>query len=152
DEQKARQEERKAQVAYDRKFERAAIEKLAAMGVKLEPVALPKFPYDAMVPLLDAEAAAAFDQLTRTRPDKFVPERGPDDWPSVSRAARFTPVVEYIQANRARALAMEAGSKAFADFDVIVAPTSSQQLVVTNLTGHPALILPNGLRGEDAPP
>jgi len=47
---------------------------------------------------------------------------------------------------------MEAVSKAFADFDVIVAPTSSRQLVVTNLTGHPALILPNGLRGEDAPP
>src|SRR5262245_1227462 len=152
DEQKARREERKAQFAYDRKFEHAAIRKLALMGVKLQPVALPKFPYDAMVPLLDAEAAAAFDELTRTGRDKLLTEQGPDDWPSVFRAARFIPAVEYIQANRARALAMEAVSKAFADFDVIVAPTSSQQLVVTNLTGHPALILPNGLRGEDAPP
>ena len=152
DEQKARSEERRAQFAYDRKFEHAAIGKLALMGVKLEPVALPKFPYDAMRPLLDAEAAAAFDELTRTGRDKLLTEQGPDDWPSVFRAARFIPAVEYIQANRARALAMEAVSKAFADFDVIVAPTSSQQLVVTNLTGHPALILPNGLRGEDAPP
>src|SRR5215831_1481974 len=152
DEQKARREERRAQVAYDRKFEHAAIEELAAMGVKLEPVALPKLPYDAMVPLLDAEAAAAFDELTRTGRDKLLTEQGPDDWPSTFRAARFIPAVEYIQANRARTLAMEAVGKAFEGFDVIVAPTSSQQLVATNLTGHPALILPNGFRGQDAPP
>jgi Asp-tRNA(Asn)/Glu-tRNA(Gln) amidotransferase A subunit family amidase len=42
-------------------------------------------------------------------------------------------------------------AKAFEEFDVIVAPTNSEQLVITNLTGHPALILPNGLRGEDVP-
>ena len=152
DEQKARREERRAQVEYDRKYGLAAIAKLQAMGVKLEPLALPKFPYDAMVPLLDAEAAAAFDQLTRSGRDKLLTEQGPDDWPTAFRAARFIPAVEYVQANRARTLAMEALAKAFADFDVIVAPTSSQQLVVTNLTGHPALILPNGFRGEDAPP
>ena len=122
------------------------------MGVKLEPVALPKFPYDAMVPLLDAEAAAAFDELTRSGRDKLLTEQGPDDWPTTFRAARFIPAVEYIQANRARTLAMEAVSKAFEDFDVIVAPTNSQQLVVTNLTGYPALILPNGFRGDEAPP
>lgn len=152
DEQKARREERRTQVEYDRKFQRVAIEKLQAMGVKLEPVALPKFPYDAMVPLLDAEAAAAFDELTRSGRDKLLTEQGPDDWPTTFRSARFIPAVEYIQANRARTLAMEAVSKAFQDFDVIVAPTNSQQLVVTNLTGQPALILPNGFRGDDAPP
>jgi len=152
DEQKARREERRVQVEYDRKFQRAAIARLQAMGVKLEPIALPKFPYDAMVPLLDAEAAAAFDELTRTGRDKLLTEQGPDDWPTTFRAARFIPAVEYIQANRARTLAMEAVAKAFEDFDVIVAPTNGQQLVVTNLTGHPALILPNGFRGEDAPP
>jgi len=152
DEQKARREERRVQVEYDRKFQRAAIAKLQAMGVKLKPIALPKFPYDAMVPLLDAEAAAAFDELTRTGRDKLLTEQGPDDWPMTFRAARFIPAVEYIQANRARTLAMEAVSKAFEEFDVIVAPTNSQQLLVTNLTGQPALILPNGFRGEDAPP
>ena len=152
DEQKARREERRVQVEYDRKFQRAAIEKLQAIGVNLKPAKLPKFPYDAMVPLLDAEAAAAFDQLTRSGRDKLLTEQGPDDWPTTFRAARFIPAVEYIQANRARMLAMEAMAKVFQDFDVIVAPTNSQQLVVTNLTGHPALILPNGFRGEDAPP
>jgi len=152
DEEKARRDESRLHAEYDRKFQRAALEKLRAMGVNLIPVALPKFPYDAMVPLLDAEAAAAFDELTRTGRDKLLTEQGPDDWPTAFRAARFIPAVEYIQANRARTLAMEAVSKTFEDFDVIVAPTNSQQLVVTNLTGQPALILPNGFRGEDAPP
>jgi Asp-tRNA(Asn)/Glu-tRNA(Gln) amidotransferase A subunit family amidase len=152
EQQKARREQRRGQVEYDRKFERAALEKLRAMGMNLEPVTLPTFPYDAMVPLLDAEAAAAFDELTRTGRDKLLTEQGPDDWPTTFRAARFIPAVEYIQANRARMLAMEAIAKSFEDFDVIVAPTNSQQLVVTNLTGHPALILPNGFRGDDAPP
>jgi Asp-tRNA(Asn)/Glu-tRNA(Gln) amidotransferase A subunit family amidase len=152
EERKARREEFRLRAEYDRKFQRAAIAKLQAMGVNLIPVALPKFPYDAMVPLLDAEAAAAFDELTRTGRDKLLTEQGPDDWPTTFRAARFIPAVEYIQANRARTLAMEALAKVFEDFDVMVAPTSSQQLVVTNLTGHPALILPNGFRGLDAPP
>jgi Asp-tRNA(Asn)/Glu-tRNA(Gln) amidotransferase A subunit family amidase len=151
DEQKMRHQERRAQVEYDRKFQRAALEKLEAMGAKLEPAGLPKFPYEAMVPLLDAEAAAAFDELTRSGRDKLLTEQGPDDWPTVFRTARFIPAVEYIQANRARTLAIEAVTKAFAGFDVIVAPTNSQQLVATNLTGHPALILPNGFRGQDAP-
>ena len=47
---------------------------------------------------------------------------------------------------------MELAAKVFEQVDVIVAPTFSTQLLITNLTGHPALILPNGLRGPDAPP
>jgi Asp-tRNA(Asn)/Glu-tRNA(Gln) amidotransferase A subunit family amidase len=152
EERKARRAELRLRAEYDQRFQGAAIAKLQAMGVNLIAVALPKFPYDAMVPLLDAEAAAAFDELTRSGRDKLLTEQGLDDWPTTFRAARFIPAVEYLQANRARALAMEALARVFDDFDVIVAPTSSQQLVATNLTGHPALILPNGFRGQDAPP
>ncbi|HTU34533.1 MAG TPA: amidase [Candidatus Acidoferrum sp.] len=148
----ARFEQYRAHAEYDRRFDQAAIAKLQSMGVNLTPVELPKFPYDAMTPLLNAEAAAAFDELTRTGRDKLLTLQGPGQWPDIFRCARFIPAVEYIQANRARLQAMEAVSKAFEGFDVIVAPTNSLQLVVTNLTGHPALILPNGLRGEDAPP
>jgi Asp-tRNA(Asn)/Glu-tRNA(Gln) amidotransferase A subunit family amidase len=121
------------------------------MGVNLIPVEMPKFPYDAMVPMLLAEAAAAFDELTRTGRDKLLTAQKQQDWPNTFRAARFIPAVEYIQAARARRIAQEAVAKVFAQVDVIVAPTQSQQLVITNLTGHPALILPNGLRGDDAP-
>ncbi len=121
------------------------------MGVTLTALELPKLPYDAMVPLLTAEAAAAFDELTTTGRDKLLTEQGPEDWPNAFRTARFYPAVEYIQANRARTLAIREVSKLFEQVDVIVAPTNSEQLVVTNLTGHPAVIVPNGVRGDDAP-
>ena len=147
-----RREASRVRAAYDRKFSEAALEKLREMGVNLVAVEMPKLPYDAMVMMLESEAAAAFDELTRTGRDKLLTAQGPDDWPNSFRTARFLPAVEYIQASRARRLAMDAVGKVFSQFDVIVTPTFSQQLVITNLTGHPALILPNGLRGSDAPP
>ncbi len=111
----------------------------------------PKYPYQAMRSILLAEAAAAFDDLTRSGRDKLLTQQTRDDWPNTFRSARFIPAVEYIQANRARTTAMELAAKVFEQVDVIVAPTFSTQLLITNLTGHPALILPNGFRGEDAP-
>jgi Asp-tRNA(Asn)/Glu-tRNA(Gln) amidotransferase A subunit family amidase len=136
---------------YDHKFEEAAIAKLRAMGVNLIPVEFPKYPYQAMRSILVAEAAAAFDDLTRSGRDKLLTQQTRDDWPNTFRSARFIPAVEYIQASRARTVAMEMAAKVFEQVDVIVAPTFSTQLLITNLTGHPALILPNGLRGDDVP-
>lgn len=152
DEQKERREQYRARAAYDRRFNDAALAAIAKMGVTMEPVEIPKFPYGSITPLLDAEAAAAFDELTRSGRDKLLTGQGEGDWPNTFRTARFIPAVEYLQANRARLLAMEAVAKAWAGYDVIVVPTNSQQLVVTNLTGHPAVIVPNGFRGDDAPP
>jgi len=136
---------------YDHKFDVAALDKLRAMGVNLIPVEFPKYPYQAMRSILLAEAAAAFDDLTRSGRDKLLTQQTQDDWPNTFRSARFIPAVAYIQANRARTTAMELAAKVFDQVDVIVAPTFSTQLLITNLTGHPALILPNGLRGDDAP-
>jgi len=157
EEQKRRDEAKKAREAfriraeYDRRYNDAALAKLQQMGVKMLPLEMPKFPYDAMISMLTAEAAAAFDELTRSGRDKLLTAQGPDDWPNTFRSARFIPAVEYIQAARARRMAMDAVAKVFQEFDVIVAPTNSQQLAITNLTGHPAVILPNGFRGDDAP-
>lgn len=150
--ERKRREAFRIRAAYDRRYNDAALEKLRAMGVNLIPVEMPKFPYDPMVAMLESEAAAAFDELTRTGRDKLLTGQGPDDWPNTFRAARFFPAVEYIQASRARRMAMDAVGRVFSEFDVIVTPTFSQQLVITNLTGHPALIIPNGFRGADAPP
>ena len=137
---------------YDQKFNDAALQKLRDMGVKMTPIELPKLPYQPMVTILDVEAAAAFDELTRTGRDKLLVDQTAGGWANSFRVARFVPAVEYVQANRAKFLAMQAVAKAFEGFDVIVAPTNGEQLTVTNLTGHPALILPNGFRGDDAPP
>ena len=136
---------------YDKKFEQATLDKLTKMGVQLIPVELPKLPWDAMVPLLTAEAAAAFDDLTMSGRDRLLTEQGPEDWPNDFRIARFYPAVEYIQANRARTLGVREFAKLFEKVDVIVTPSTDEQLTATNLTGNPAVILPNGLRGADAP-
>src|SRR5579864_1380738 len=136
---------------YDKQFNDAALAKLRAMGINLIPIELPKYPYQAMRTILLAEAAAAFDDLTRSGRDKLLTRQTPDDWPNTFRSARFIPAVEYIQANRARMMAIDAMAKVFEQVDVIVAPTFGTQLVVTNLTGHPAVIVPNGVRGDDAP-
>jgi len=156
-EKKKKEEEAAQQAAfrtrreYDHKYDEAALAKLRSMGVNLIPLELPKLPYQAMLSMLEAEAAAAFDDLTRSGRDKLLTGQKKEDWPNSFRTARFIPAVEYIQASRARTLAMEAFAKVFEKVDVIVAPTQSTQLLVTNLTGHPALILPNGFRGPDAP-
>jgi Asp-tRNA(Asn)/Glu-tRNA(Gln) amidotransferase A subunit family amidase len=141
----------RARQLYDKQYNDAALAKLRAMGIDLIPVELPKFPYESMRTILVAEAAAAFDDLTRSGRDKLLTSQSKNDWPNIFRSARFIPAVEYIQANRARMMAIDAMAKLFEKVDVIVAPTFSTQLVVTNLTGHPALILPNGVRGDDAP-
>jgi Asp-tRNA(Asn)/Glu-tRNA(Gln) amidotransferase A subunit family amidase len=157
-EQKAEREKREAarKVArarrdYDRRYDIAALDALRSMNINLIPVELPKLPYGAMVPLLTAEAAAAFDDLTLSGRDRLLTEQGAEDWPNAFRVARFYSAVDYIQANRARSLAIQQVSALFEKVDIIVAPTGGQQLLASNLTGHPALIVPNGLRGTDAP-
>ena len=141
----------RARREYDRRYEQAALEKLRGMGVNLIPMELPKLPWEAMVPLLTAEAAAAFDDLTMSGRDRLLTEQGPEDWPNDFRVARFYPAVEYIQANRARTLAVRGLAKIFEQVDVVVTPSTDAQLIATNLTGNPAVIVPNGLRGDDAP-
>jgi Asp-tRNA(Asn)/Glu-tRNA(Gln) amidotransferase A subunit family amidase len=138
---------------YDRKYDLAALDILKKMGVNLIPVEIPPFPYDAMRSIYTIEGAAAFDDLTISGKDKLLYEASQSAWPNSFRAERFFPAVEYIQAMRVRTLAIRAFAKVFEQVDVIVTPTTglSNQVTVTNLTGHPAVIVPNGLRGADAP-
>ena len=124
------------------------------VGVELIPVTLPDAPYAAMRLILTAEAAAAFDELTRSNRDKELVQQGPGDWANTFRTARFIPAVDYINANRQRTLAIQQWAKLFDTVDVIVTPTNAaglNQLVATNLTGHPAVILPNGFRENGTP-
>ena len=140
-----------ARRAYDAKFDAAALVAIRKMGVTLIPVEMPKFPFQSLVPVLEAEAAAAFDELTLTGRADLLTAQAPGDWPNQFRVARFYSAVEYIQAMRARTLAIAAMDELFKTVDVIVTPSQGVQLTATNLTGQPAVIVPNGLRGDDAP-
>lgn len=135
-------------------FDDAALAALRGLGVNPVAVTLPDLPYDAMRIVLTAEAGAAFDELTRSGRDKELVQQGKGDWANTFRTARFIPAVDYINAMRARTLAMHAWDAMMSRFDVVVTPTSAanlSQLVATNLTGHPAVILPNGFREDGTP-
>ena len=136
---------------YDHRFDAAALDALKAMGVQMVPVTLPDFPYQSVSPVLQVEAAAAFDELTRSGRDGLLTLQGPGEWPNTFRVARMYSGVDYVQAMRARTVLIAKMAAMFANVDVIVAPTSGQQLTATNLSGHPAVIVPNGVRGKDAP-
>jgi Asp-tRNA(Asn)/Glu-tRNA(Gln) amidotransferase A subunit family amidase len=152
EDQKADRAAARVRADYDRQYDVAALDRLKKMGVTLEPVELPDFPVDSIAQLLNAEAAAAFDDLTLSGKDSLLTEQSSEDWPNLFRVSRFYPAVDYIQANRARTLLMRGMAELFSKVDVIVVPSSSAaQLTITNLTGHPAVIIPNAIRAQDAP-
>ena len=134
-------------------FDDAALAVLERLGAKLIPVELPEMPYNAVRMMLTVEAAAAFDELTRSGRDAEMAQQGPGAWPNTFRTSRFAPAVEYVNASRIRTLMMQRWAKLFETVDVIVTPTFTRgnpQLTATNLTGHPAVILPHGFREFDA--
>jgi len=132
--------------------DRAYLRALEAAGVALVPVTLPDEPVEAMSFVLAAEAAAAFDELTRSDGDDLLVRQIANAWPNVLRAARLIPAVEYIQANRARTRLVERMAAVFQQVDVYLAPSvSGRNLLLTNLTGHPQVALPVGFIDPASP-
>lgn len=123
--------------------EQRAREVLRDLGVKLIPIQLPdKYPVGALTLILNTEAAAAFDELTRTGV-----RDGIGKWGTTFRQGQFIPAVEYLRACRIRTLVMQEMEQAVAEVDAYI---GGDDLVLTNLTGHPTVILPDGDRRGSA--
>jgi Asp-tRNA(Asn)/Glu-tRNA(Gln) amidotransferase A subunit family amidase len=123
---------------------------LRGLGATLVPVTLPDYPVAALNYILTAEASAAFDDLTRSNRDDLMVRQIKNAWPNVFRGGRFIPAVEYIQANRVRRLVMNDMAKL--SVDVYLAPSfGGDNLLLTNLTGHPCVVLPNGFDADGDP-
>ena len=116
------------------------------LGAELIPVRLPdSIPTNALGIILWAEASAAFDELTRSNRDTLLRLQTKNAWPNFFRQGRFIPAVEYINANRLRTLLIEELHDLFSQYDVIICPSfEGDQLLMTNLTGHPCVVMPNG--------
>jgi Asp-tRNA(Asn)/Glu-tRNA(Gln) amidotransferase A subunit family amidase len=141
----AANEQQRTQAEQRRALYKTALEVLEKAGAKLTPIELPKFSTGALRFILSAEAAAAFDDITRDGRVNQLSGQSPADWPNTFRTSRFIPAVEYLRAQRARTLLMHEMEKLMSQWDVFVSPApGSASLLVTNLTGHPAVVLPCG--------
>jgi len=153
-----------------------ALDVLKNAGAKLEPIELPDYPYQGIVSILSCEAAAAFDELTRSEKLDQLVGQGRGDWPNTFRTYRLVPAVDYIKAQRVRTMLIRDAAKVMQKIDVFVSPGSSfiprplrspppepppaaerkpagpprgggnRTLVMTNLTGHPSVVVPCGFR------
>ena len=132
--------------------DRGVLTRLRELGFKLVPIELPEFPTSSLSFLLNVEAAAAFDEMTRNNKDDELVRQVKWAWPNVFRTARHVPAVEYIQANRARMILNQKMSELFKNIDVYVVPSFwGDNLLRTNLTGHPCVVLPNGFNEKGYP-
>lgn len=123
--------------------DRSELQVLQELGVQLVPIELPdSLPVWAMTIILNTEAATVFDELNRNN----VTE-GLNSWPSSFRQGAFVSAVEYLRANRLRTMLMHEMIDLMSSVDCYV---GGDDLALTNLTGHPCTVLPNGFTSGDS--
>lgn len=135
-------------------FNDSAFAVLKRLGATLVPIELPKLPIAELSFILEAESSASFDELTRSRKDSMLVLQGKGNWPNIFRAARFISATEYVQANRLRTMLIWEMDKLLKEnnLDAYVAPSlEGNNLLLTNLTGHPSVTVPNGFDEKGLP-
>ena len=131
------------------------LEQYRSLGADIKAVDFPDsavYPVNLISIILNAESAAAFDELTRTNRDDLIERQDKDFWPNSFRTARLTPAVEYINANRYRYNLCKMFNEFMKNYDVVIVPTyAGRQLSITNLTGNPVVCMPMGFNSLGSP-
>ena len=126
-------------------LDRAALDAARSLGAALVPLQRRPLPYDALTAILQAEAAAAFEELTLSGRDDLLARQDEAAWPNAFRKARFLSAVEHVPRDRLRRLVMQEMEAAFGQADVIMGPAlGGPMTIITNFTGHPCLCLRAG--------
>jgi Asp-tRNA(Asn)/Glu-tRNA(Gln) amidotransferase A subunit family amidase len=130
-----------------------SLEKFKELGAVLEEVKMPdSIPFDAFDIILRAEAGASFDELVREHRDRLLSEQTKESRANSLRQSRFISAVEYLQANRHRTVLIEKFNAMIRGYDFIISPTNGEHVsLATNLTGHPAITIPNGFDKKGRP-
>ena len=120
--------------------DRAALEAVSKAGMVPVEVSLPNWPYDSLVLILFAEAAASFEDLTLSRKTDQLKVQVPDAWPNTFRQSRFLSAVDFVQSDRFRRKVASEMARLFSTVDVLLVPSlRDETLTITNFTGHPSL-------------
>jgi Asp-tRNA(Asn)/Glu-tRNA(Gln) amidotransferase A subunit family amidase len=125
--------------------DRAAIETMKKIGLRVKEVVLPDWPYDSLNPILFAEGAASFEDLALNNQLGTLKAQVKDAWPNLFRQARFLSAVDTVQADRFRRKVALEMARIFSEVDLLLVPSlRDEQLVITNFTGHPSLTMRAG--------
>ncbi|MEE1961271.1 amidase [Allomuricauda taeanensis] len=132
---------------------RNALETLKSIGIEPTAVKMPEaIPYRGFDIILRAEAGAFFDALVRSGKVDEMVEQDQRSRANSLRQSRFIPAVEYLQASRQRQVLMQEMNTLMKDYDVLISPSfGNDQLLATNLTGHPVIAIPTGLDDKKHP-
>lgn len=136
-----------ADFAKGHEMDRAALQAASELGTVLVPLTRPDLPYDTLMSVLFAEAAASFEALTLSGGDDALTWQAKEAWPNAFRKARFLSAVDHVQLDRFRMMVMQVVAGMFRGVDAVIGPSlTGPMLVITNFTGHPCLCLPTGLQ------
>jgi Asp-tRNA(Asn)/Glu-tRNA(Gln) amidotransferase A subunit family amidase len=125
--------------------DRAALDTAKKLGMVLDEVSLPDWPYNSLQLILFAEGAAAFEEFTLNRKMNQLKAQVPDAWPNLFRQARFLSAVDFVQADRFRRKVAEEMARVFTEVDLLLVPSlRDEMLTITNFTGQPSLTLRAG--------
>ncbi|MCP2042549.1 amidase [Pontibacter sp. HSC-36F09] len=132
--------------------DKATLEALRNAGIELVPIELPNLPARDLIMTISVEGATAFDELTRSGRDSLMVQQHKNAWPNIFRAGRFVTAVEYLQTQRVRSLIIQQMYEKLKGIDVYLSPSfAGSNLVMTNLSGHPCVVLPNGFQKNGMP-
>jgi len=132
--------------------DRAGLAALRELGVELVEIEVPQGPHDCLLTILEVEAAAAFEDMTRSNDDDQLAWQSPQAWPNTFRSAWLTPAIELLQADRYRRQVAEQVRELYSGIDAIFAPSfAGSMLLLTNFTGQPCLVFRSGMNSNGTP-
>jgi Asp-tRNA(Asn)/Glu-tRNA(Gln) amidotransferase A subunit family amidase len=135
----------------------AALEKIRSLGVKLIELQLPEHSDLDIGIIIYGEGNAALKDPIETQPEKLVRQ----DRVANQHSLRLLPAMEYLNAQRIRTLLMQGMARMMQDIDVYLVPfdygdytpnpVANANTSVTNLTGHPCVVVPHGFNEKGNP-